>query len=70
MPFLRFQVYTFLGSWPWCLALAYLGYRLGTQWNMNTTVRVFFHRFNWAVVGGLVLALVLYVYWRLRGSRR
>ncbi len=26
MPMLKFQVYTFLGSWPWCFALAYVGY--------------------------------------------
>ena len=25
MPMLKFQAYTFAGSWPWCLALAYLG---------------------------------------------
>jgi len=26
MPMLKFQVYTFLGSWPWCFGLAYIGY--------------------------------------------
>src|ERR1700691_5816230 len=25
MPLLRFHIYTFLGSWPWCLVLAYVG---------------------------------------------
>src|ERR1700735_5281675 len=28
MALLRFHIYTFLGSWPWCLALAYVGMRL------------------------------------------
>ena len=29
MPQLRFHFYTFVGSWPWCLGLAYIGSRLG-----------------------------------------
>src|SRR5271156_3981364 len=29
---LKFHVYTFVGSWPWCFALAYIGMRLGRQW--------------------------------------
>src|SRR5947209_1417604 len=28
MPQLRFHVYTFIGSWPWCYALAYVGMKL------------------------------------------
>lgn len=67
MPFLRFQVYTFLGSWPWCFALAYLGLRLGREWHSNPTVQLFFQRFDWLVAGALALALVLYVVQRLRG---
>jgi membrane protein DedA with SNARE-associated domain len=29
MPRVPFHVYTFLGSWPWCFGLAYLGMKLG-----------------------------------------
>ena len=32
MPRLRFHIYTFLGSWPWCFALAYFGMKLGENW--------------------------------------
>ncbi len=32
MPRGRFHLYTFLGSWPWCLGLAYLGMKLGENW--------------------------------------
>jgi len=28
----RFHLYTFLGSLPWCLALAYAGLKLGERW--------------------------------------
>ncbi len=26
---LKFHLYTFIGSWPWCYALAYIGMKLG-----------------------------------------
>lgn len=32
MPIVRFTVYTFLGSYPFCLALAYFGYKMGEHW--------------------------------------
>ena len=46
MPMLKFQVYTFLGSWPWCFALAYIGYVLGARWNSDPTFRKLFHDFD------------------------
>lgn len=59
MNFLRFNVYTFLGSLPWCLALAYAGLRLGARWMI---LRDYFHRFD-TVIGVLFLAaLVWFVY--------
>jgi membrane protein DedA with SNARE-associated domain len=51
MNFLRFNLYTFLGSLPWCWALAYAGLKLGERWTM---LREYFHRFD-AVLGALIL---------------
>jgi len=68
MPFIRFQIYTFVGSWPWCLALAYLGYRLGEQWNSSPAMQTFFHRFDWAVVGVVVVGFAFYLYRRWRAA--
>src|SRR6266550_7951779 len=42
----RFVVYTFLGSFPWCMGLAYVGQRLGEQWDTNDTLKTLFHRFD------------------------
>jgi membrane protein DedA with SNARE-associated domain len=70
MPFLRFQIYTFVGSWPWCFALAYLGMVLGEQWDKNPTVKALFHRFDWAVVAILVLGFLGYIYLRWRETRQ
>lgn len=51
MNFPKFIVYTFLGSFPFCYLLAYVGKKLGDNWN---TLGVYFHKFD-AVVGVLVV---------------
>jgi len=66
MPFVRFQIYTLVGSWPWCFALAYIGFKLGKQWNTNPAAQTFFHRFDWAVAGMLLLGFAFYIYRRWR----
>jgi membrane protein DedA with SNARE-associated domain len=54
----RFVIYTFAGSLPWCLGLAYVGQKLGEQWNQDETLKTWFHRFDFliGVVGLLVAA--------------
>lgn len=65
MNFLEFNIYTFLGSLPWCLALAYAGVKLGSRWSI---LRPYFHQLDAvivvAVLGGL--ALLVYHKWRHR----
>jgi len=40
MPLVRFTVYTFLGSYPFCFALAYFGYKMGEHWQaLESTFR-------------------------------
>ncbi|HSY69563.1 MAG TPA: DedA family protein [Edaphobacter sp.] len=46
---LRFHIYTFIGSWPWCYALAYVGMKLGATWNTDPRFKEIFHRFHVAV---------------------
>src|SRR5947208_2840920 len=55
MPRLRFHVYTFLGSWPWCLALAWFGMKLGENWR---ELGQYFHKFD-AVIGVVIVAAVV-----------
>ena len=68
MPQLKFQLYTFLGSWPWCFALAYIGKRLGEQWQSNPELRTFLHRFDAVIVAVLLLLILWYVlrHWKHR----
>jgi membrane protein DedA with SNARE-associated domain len=47
----QFHLYTFLGSLPWCLGLAYLGQRAGDNWKYQ---RPWFHRFD-AVLGVIIV---------------
>jgi membrane protein DedA with SNARE-associated domain len=64
MRLLPFTLYTLAGSYPWCLALAYFGMKLGQHWD---TLGPYFHRFD-AIIGALILlgaAAVLYN--RIRG---
>jgi membrane protein DedA with SNARE-associated domain len=61
-PFPRYNVLTFLGNLVWCLALAAVGWALGSSWD------TFHHDFRWVeylVVAAIVAALV-YLLWRRR----
>jgi membrane protein DedA with SNARE-associated domain len=59
MPRGRFHIYTFLGSWPWCFGLAYLGMKLGQNWRQ---LGKYFHEFD-AVIG---IVLVVAIIWFVR----
>src|ERR1700689_2912763 len=70
MPMMKFQIYTFLGSWPWCFALAYIGYVLGARWNSDPTFRKLFHDFDAVIAVVLVAGFALFVWSRWRERHR
>ena len=51
----KFVIYTFAGSLPWCIGLAYVGQRLGKEWDANPTLKTLFHRFDFVI--GIVIVL-------------
>ncbi|WP_260738673.1 DedA family protein [Tunturiibacter lichenicola] len=65
---LRFHIYTFLGSWPWCYVLAYIGMKLGATWNTNPRFKEVFHRFHLGVEAVIVIAFLWFVvsHWKNR----
>ena len=66
MPQLRFQLYTFVGSWPWCYALAYIGEQLGERWNSDPRLKDFMHRFDGVIVAIILAGVVWYVWSHLK----
>ncbi len=71
MPQLRFHIYTFVGSWPWCFALAYAGKKLGESWNdPNSPFHELFHRFHTVVVVLLLAAVVWFLWSHLKRGRQ
>jgi membrane protein DedA with SNARE-associated domain len=59
MPRGRFHLYTFLGSWPWCFGLAFLGMKLGENWR---GLGPYFHKFD-AIIGVALAAGIVWFAW-------
>jgi membrane protein DedA with SNARE-associated domain len=70
MPQLRFHIYTFVGSWPWCFALAYAGMKLGQAWHTDPRFHEAFHRFHLVVELALVAAIVWFIWSHLKHGRQ
>jgi len=66
MNFGRFVVYSFLGSLPWTLVLAYVGQKMGENWE---ALRHYFRGFDWAILILMVILIILYIYRHLKNSR-
>lgn len=66
MPFVRFNVFSMIGSLPWVLGLALAGHALGNDW---TSVRKGFEYVDYAILA-LVVVGVVYALARRRRARR
>ena len=65
----RFHIYTFVGSWPWCFALAYVGMKLGEQWHTDPRLEQWFHRFHLVVELGLLFIVAWFLWVHLSRNR-
>ena len=61
-----FVMYTFLGSLPWCLALAFAGYLLGAHWQDAGSL---LRKYDLLIAVALVVLLALFVYRHVRRLR-
>lgn len=70
MPPLRFHIYTFIGSWPWCFLLAYIGMLLGDKWSSDARLHAVFHYLDYGIAALVVLAVGRFAWtrWRQRGA--
>ncbi len=66
----RFHLYTFAGSLPWCLALAYVGQHLGLELlDPHSPLKAFMHKFDALIGGVIIITGVLFVWSRLKNLR-
>jgi len=66
----KFVIYTFAGSLPWCLGLAYAGQKLGEQWDKDPRLKTLFHRFDFVIGILLVLAAAWWIWRHARHSQK
>jgi membrane protein DedA with SNARE-associated domain len=64
MKLVPFTIYTLLGSYIWCLALAYGGMKLGQHWK---DLAPYFHRFDALIAILLIVGGAALIYNRVKG---
>ena len=67
MPFVKFCIYSFLGSFPWSLLLAYVGLVLGNHLN---TLGPIFHSLDAVILVAVVLLIALYIWRHVRNDNK
>ncbi|MEN3791209.1 DedA family protein [Fulvimarina sp. MAC3] len=65
----KFHLYTFAGSFPWCLGLAWIGMTLGEHWNDSPALSTAFHIADAVMVAAILAAIVWYVRQRYRAKK-
>jgi len=66
----KFQIYSFIGSLIWCLALAWVGEQLGMQWDANPALKDAFHGADLLIVALAVITIGWFVWNRTRARRK
>ncbi len=66
----RFHIYTFIGSWPWCFVLALVGKHLGAAWADDPGLKAAMHKLDAVVIAAILIAVAFYVWHRVRGLRK
>jgi len=65
----KFVIYTFAGSLPWCLGLAYVGQKLGERWEQDPRLKTLFHRFDFIIGIVIVLAATWWIWRHIRHAK-
>lgn len=65
----HFHLYTSIGSVVWCGGLAWLGMTLGDKWDSDPRLKAAFHSAELVIGILLVLAIVAFVWLKIRGLR-
>ena len=66
MNVVKFSVFTFIGSLLWSGVLAFLGLKLGQNWQI---IDPYFRKFQFLIVGLGIIAVIFYIYHHLKRRR-
>ncbi len=64
-----FILFTFVGSYPWCYGLAWVGMKLGERWDQDPRLKSAFHRFDLAIGVLLAVAIAWFAWHKLRSAK-
>ena len=66
----KFHVYTFVGSYPWCLMLAWVGMKTGQAWDdKNSMLRSVLHKADAVIIVLCVIALMWFIRSRVKAFK-
>jgi len=67
MNFRNFTIYTFLGALPWTALFAWLGIKMGANWEQ---IREKLHNFDMAILVIVILAIGLYIFRHINNTKK
>lgn len=67
MDFKKFSLYTFAGALPWTALFAWLGVKMGNNWEL---IREKMHKFDMIMLIFVILLIILYVWRHLKYRRQ
>jgi len=66
----KFHFYTFVGSYPWCLLLAWAGYKMGQAWDdQNSPLRHALHKADAVVIVVVLIGIIWFVRSRIKAFK-
>ena len=67
---LKFHIYTFVGSYPWCLLLAWAGYKMGQAWDDNNSpLRHVLHKADAVIIALVLIGIIWFVRSRIKAFK-
>jgi membrane protein DedA with SNARE-associated domain len=66
----KFHIYTFIGSYPWCLLLTWAGYKAGKAWDdKNSVLRQVIHKADVVIIVVLLIGIVWFIRSRIKAFK-
>ncbi|MFA6322481.1 MAG: DedA family protein [Candidatus Buchananbacteria bacterium] len=63
----KFCFYSFIGALPWCFLFAWLGIKMGNNWEL---IREKLHAFDMTILALVILMILLYVWRHLKNLKK